>query len=89
MTAINQKTVVGDRSTGAHLLLAKIKGSQHTHKHTHTHIAAPPRGGRPTPANTDVCTWYGEKKKEREREREGKEEKEESGRVWKCISSTA
>lgn len=35
MTAINQKTVAGDRSTGAHLLLAEIKGSQRTQTHTH------------------------------------------------------
>lgn len=32
MTAINQKTVLGDRSTGAHLLLAGIKGSRHARR---------------------------------------------------------
>lgn len=36
MTAINQKTVANDRSTGAHLLLAEIKGSQRTHTRTRT-----------------------------------------------------
>lgn len=38
MTAINQKTVAGDRSTDAHLLLAEIKGSQRTHTYTHIYI---------------------------------------------------